>query len=109
MSSDKLEKLRQQKAKLEAQIRREEQKARDAERKAEMRRKIILGGLIKNAAETDTVLQEKVTALVASLSRDDERALFGLEPLPKPVPEQTDAPVSDQVFPAASRLTGGPS
>jgi len=78
------EKLRQAKAK-KAQI---EAKKRVAEarkqRKDDTRRKILIGAVVMAELEVSDKLKPAIDKLLAErLTRDDDRALFGLWPLPK--------------------------
>lgn len=80
----KLDNLKQQREKLNRAIRREETAARKQARKDETRRKILDGALIQNYAETNADMKALLDKLRAQdLKRDQDRALFGLEPLKK--------------------------
>ena len=87
------ERLKQAKAlkqKQDARTRAAEMKKKRAE---DTRRKILAGAAILSAIESNEAEKAKFMALVeATLTRDDDRALFGLPPLassapPAPAPE----------------------
>ena len=88
-SSDRLEKLKARQAALAAKVRREQQRLKSQERKADTRRKVILGALVLKAMDTDPQLAVKVSKLLATLKREDERALFDLAPLSKSDQDKT--------------------
>lgn len=87
------ERLKQQKAKAEAQIARLQAAKTKKSRADETRKKILLGALILKKFENDAEL-EKTTKieLDSFLVRDDDRALFGLEPLQRSEPETDQHP-----------------
>ena len=61
-----------------------EARASDAERKKDTRRKIIMGGLLLDAAAKDERYAKVLTALLARVERGNDRKAFdGWEP-PKP-------------------------
>lgn len=78
-------KLKQEKAKkqkMEAMKRAAETKA---QRASDTRKKILLGAFLMDRMEKNQDYASKVMQGVeAFLKRDDDRALFGLAPLPKP-------------------------
>lgn len=83
MTTDKLGKLLEKRETLAARIRREQAKARTQHRKDDTRRKILAGAMILERAEKDAAFKIELDALLARfLLRDDDRALFGLAPLP---------------------------
>lgn len=93
------EKLRQAKAK-KAQI---EAKRRAAEakkqRKDDTRRKILLGAVVMAEIEKDVRLKLEIDKLLAArLTRDDDRELFGLSPLPKQEGDGQAAPTPNALF-----------
>jgi hypothetical protein len=78
----RLQKLEQQRQALEQQIRKERSLQKDRERKEETRRKILVGALVLEEARSDPELSEKIDQLIdKKLLRDDDRLLFGLEPI----------------------------
>lgn len=82
--SDRLAKLEQQRQQIHDSIRREKLKLAGEERKKDTRRKILIGSIILNEIKNDSALQERIQKLLdAKLSRDDDRALFDLKPLPE--------------------------
>jgi len=86
MEVDRLEKLRQQREKIAARIRREEAKQRDKERKTDTRRKILAGALVLERAESDPAFKTELYQWLGRfLVRDDDRALFGFDALPSSI------------------------
>ena len=91
-----LQELQAKKAKLQQQL----QEIQRAERRAKMRkkraddarRKIIAGAYFLRLAETDSTARGLYNAMLenfaGNMKRQDDRALFGLPPLPQP--EKTD-------------------
>jgi len=78
----RLQKLEQQRQALEQKIRKEKSLQKDRERKEETRRKILVGALVLEEARSDPDLSEKIDQLIdKKLLRDDDRLLFGLEPI----------------------------
>lgn len=81
MNEDRLQKLRAKRQEMSAKIRRELGRDRMRKRRQETRRKIIAGALV--LAEKDPAIQAWLARTVAkAVTRDDDRALFGLESLP---------------------------
>lgn len=77
-----------------------EARASQAERKLDTRRKIILGGLLLDAASKDDRYAKVVSALMGRIERDNDRKAFdGWEapgatnsPSPAPAPASVPAP-----------------
>lgn len=83
-STDKLVKLKQQQEKLTRKIKLEQQRISRQARKTDTRRKIIAGALALTHCEQhpDSEFARTLNALVAQyVTKDTERALFGLGPL----------------------------
>lgn len=93
--SEKLEQLKAKKARIEQQIKDERRRATAAKRREDTKVKILMGSYIMqqviNANDGDKVpmfnkgthqweIVPAETALDAFLTRDSDRALFGLEP-----------------------------
>jgi hypothetical protein len=94
-TTDRLSKLKQRKAQLEAQIAAAESKAQVAARKLDTRRKIIVGGSILAAIEDSPGLREMVRAVLAQrVTRPNDRAAV--------VDLLADAPASTEKTPGAS-------
>lgn len=89
--SSKLEKLQQERDRLNAQIQRLAARKQAQERKQQTRRDLLVGVFIRQrlADGGAIVLSEPglLRELDGWLTRDGDRALFGLAPLPKPEPE----------------------
>ena len=81
----RLEKLEKQQAQLEARIRAEQSKHKQKERKADTRRKILVGACVMARMETNEILKRDVMAwLDHDLKRDVDREMFGWTPLKLP-------------------------
>ena len=79
----KLKKLIEQREAVNARIRQEQNKQRAGERKSDTRRKVLAGATVLEWAKRDTEFSSRLMAeLKRFLVRDDDRALFGLPPLP---------------------------
>jgi hypothetical protein len=90
---ERLAELNEQQAKIEAELKqrraaivrqKQQQQAKitNEKRKADTRRKVLVGAAMLSLAETDERQQTQLTALLSSyLKRDDDRALFDLPPL----------------------------
>jgi len=87
-------KLKQAQALAQKQAARARSKEVGEQRKAENRIKVLVGAFILDGA-TDPLrlLNVKGQTLADWLTRDDERAVFGLAPLPKPATEQPEQQV----------------
>lgn len=85
----RLEQLKAQKQKVEAVKRAKEAKRTRAE---DTRRKVLIGAAV---LAKPNMGEEQIKSLVSPfLKRDDERALFGLQPLPKAVSQPQPAQVA---------------
>jgi hypothetical protein len=92
VAQDKLEKLLAKREEMNAKIRQEQGRDRTRKRRQDTRRKIIAGALV--LSEADPAIQAWLSrTLEKVLTRDDERALFGLAPLPAEpsAPQKADA------------------
>lgn len=96
MASTRKEKLLEQKAALEAKIRREDAKEKQKERRIDTQRKIVVGYVALEMAEMDESFRAVLHAQIDKrVTRPDHRKLFGLAPLEEPsaapaaVPEDT--------------------
>lgn len=79
-----LEKLKKQEAQLKVRIQALEAGEKTRERKKDVRRKILLGALVLERLKAGDGHAEALKAELAGyLTRDNDRALFGLAPLPK--------------------------
>ncbi len=83
MSTDPLDSLEakkaallKRKAQIEARLQALEARTRQKARKADTRRKIILGGYVLAAARTDESARRLIADLIASLEKPADRALF---------------------------------
>ncbi len=79
----RLQKLEQQKEKIQKKIALAKNRISAQDRKDDTRRKILTGAVLIEAAENDTNLKGTIdTLLNAKLTRNNDRALFDLPPLP---------------------------
>ena len=79
-----LEKLKKQEAQLKARIQALEAGEKTRGRKKDMQRKILFGSfMLQRVKENDPVALELQARLAGYLTRDHDRALFELPPLPK--------------------------
>jgi len=75
----------------EAKLAKAKADLKEADRRAETRRKIILGGFLQARAEDgDASAQALLAAAKASLTREQDRAVFGLGPKPETAQEWAD-------------------
>lgn len=75
----------------EAKLAKAKADLKEADRRAETRRKIILGGFLQARAEDgDPGAQALLVAAKASLTREQDRAVFGLGPKPETAEEWAD-------------------
>jgi multidrug resistance efflux pump len=80
-ASEALEKARFAVQQAKARLQAIENRQSEAERKLDTRRKIILGGLLLDAATKDERYAKVVSALLARVERDNDRKAFqGWEP-----------------------------
>ena len=80
----KLERLKQRQKSINAQLRKEENKEKANERKADTRRKIIMGALALSHMEKDAAFKATCERLQREgISKNADRELFGLEPIPE--------------------------
>ena len=79
---NKLEKLLQQQAKIKKQINAEKTKERQKQRKDDTRRKILLGAYVLTKMDEAEAYKMKILQELQSyLTKPQDRALFGFEPL----------------------------
>jgi glutathione synthase/RimK-type ligase-like ATP-grasp enzyme len=81
--TDKMKRLKAQRAAIDARLRQEQYKLNKQERAKDTRRKVLVGAAMtewaKRSNENSLTLD---TELKHFLTRNDERELFGLPPLP---------------------------
>jgi len=88
LETEKLKKLKAARAALDARVRDEEKKLNEAERKKDTRRMILWGRWASEKAKRDSDFSSMAMAeLKTYLTRNDDRALFGLAPLLSPPKE----------------------
>ena len=83
MAHAKLKLLIEKRDAVNARIKQEQNKLKADERKSDTRRKILAGAAVLQWAKKDNEFSSRLmTELKSFLVRDDDRALFGLPPLP---------------------------
>ena len=99
-TSDQVEKARLKASQAKARLQALEARLSEASRKLDTRRKIILGGLLIDAAGKDELYAKVVAVLLGRIDRDQDRVAF--EGWTPPVPAVPPAPVpADAPSPAA--------
>jgi ribonuclease HII len=84
LETDRLKKLKAERAAVEARIRAEQLRLNKQERKADTRRKIVAGAAVLAWAKRDNNFSAMLmTELKSALNQNRDRVLFGLPPLPK--------------------------
>jgi hypothetical protein len=79
MADGKLARLLEKRDAVNARIKQEQNKLKDGERKSDTRRKILAGAVVLQWAAKDNEFSTKLMAELKNfLSRDADRALFGL-------------------------------
>jgi len=91
-SRERIEKARLQAEQAKARLQALEARVGDAERKLNTRRKIILGGLLLDAAGKDDRYAKVVSALLARVERDNDRKAFEGWKAPAPAAAPGSAP-----------------
>lgn len=83
--NEKLAKLIEQRKALDAQIKLEQNRENAKKKKDDTRRKILAGAAVLDEAAKHPKFKAELESLLGRfLKRNDERALFGLPPLPVP-------------------------
>lgn len=83
VSKNVLDRLKEQREKLNARIQLVEARAKTSERKQDTRRKILIGSYYLDKARKDEAMHEINKTMAEYLKKDFDRELFGLEPLVK--------------------------
>ncbi|GBR73086.1 mobilization protein [Acidiphilium acidophilum] len=83
----KIEAARKRAAQAKARLADLEARASQQARKLDTRRKVILGGLLIDAAEKDDRFSKVITALMARMAREQDRKAFEGWLVPSPSPE----------------------
>jgi hypothetical protein len=86
-SNHLLTRLKEQREKLDARIQSAEARLKNSERKKDVRRKILVGAYYLDQATKESKMAEIEKAMDKFLTRNSDRTLFDLQPLP----ENTDA------------------
>ena len=86
-AADRLAKLEEQRARINAEIQRVKAREQQQKRKDETRRKVLIGAMILAKVESREWPEERLAAAMdAYLERDHDRALFGLTPQQQSTP-----------------------
>lgn len=98
-TSERIEKAKLAVQQAKARLQAIENRQSEAERKLDTRRKIIMGGLLLDAAAKDERYAKVVAALMARIDRDNDRKAFqgweppspaaALGPTPSPAPNSS--------------------
>lgn len=83
MTKYRLERLKEQREKINARIQTLEAREKTKERKIDVRKKILIGAYYLDQAEKNNSMAEIVNLMDKFLKRDFDREIFGLEPLPE--------------------------
>ena len=83
----KIEAARKRAEQAKARLQALEARASQQARKLDTRRKVILGGLLIDAAEKDDRFARVITALMERIRRDQDRKAFEEWQTPSPAPE----------------------
>ncbi|HZW61832.1 MAG TPA: mobilization protein [Candidatus Babeliales bacterium] len=83
LSKQALEKLKEQRDKLNARIQQKEARLKSSERKIDARKKILIGSYFLDNAIKENKLDEIKLVMDKYLKRNSDRALFDLELLPE--------------------------
>jgi len=83
LSKQSLEKLKEQRDKLNARIQQKEARLKTSERKIDTRKKILIGSYFLDNAIKENKLDEIKSFMDKYLKRNSDRALFDLELLPE--------------------------
>ena len=82
ISNYRLERLKEQREKINVRIQSVEARLKTSERKKDVRRKILVGAYYLDLAAKSNNMNEIKSFMDKYLKRDFDRVLFGLEPLP---------------------------
>ena len=83
MTNSSIEKLKQKKAQIEARIQAMEARSKSKERKADTRKKILVGSYYLDLAIKEKTLEDLKNIMDKFLERDNDRLLFELAPKTK--------------------------
>lgn len=90
---DRLTKLEEQRARINAQIQRVKAREQKQTSRDDTRRKVLVGALVLGRVQSKLMSREQLLAdLDPFLTRDNDRALFDLPPLPKTEETATSSP-----------------
>jgi len=96
-AADKLAKLEEQRARINAEIQRVRAREQQQQRKEETRRKVLIGAWMMSKVQSGEWPEQKlIEAMDSYLERDHDRALFGLPPRQPQSQQQPDHIQYDQ-------------
>ena len=81
--SHRLQRLKEQREKLDARIQAAEARVKSSERKKDVRRKLLVGAYYLDKATKDNIMGEITQIMDKYLTRNSDRILFNLEQLPE--------------------------
>lgn len=106
-AADRLAKLEEQRARINAEIQRVRAREQQQERKNETRRKVLVGAMILAKVNSSEWPEDRLMAAMdAYLERDHDRALFGLPPRQKDEPGFLDGDGPSDPPPFINRGSG---
>lgn len=92
-AAERLAKLEEQRARINAEIQRVRAREQQQERKNETRRKVLVGAWMMGKVQSGEWPEQKlIEAMDSYLERDHDRALFGLPPKQKQQPQEHGQP-----------------
>lgn len=83
LSKQSIDKLKEQREKLNARIQQKEARLKSSERKIDTRKKILIGSYFLDIAIKENKLDEIKSVMDKYLKRNSDRSLFDLELLPE--------------------------
>lgn len=105
----RIEKARLKASQAKARLQALEARLNEASRNLDTRRKIILGGLLIDAAGKDERYAKVVTALMSRIDRDHNRQAFEGWTPPAPAAPAAAAPVDAGSYPAPNQAVPAPA
>lgn len=106
-TTDQIEKARLKAAQAKERLARLEARLGEAARKLDTRRKIILGGLLLDAAAKDERYAKVVQSLMSRIDREQDRKAFENWTAPTPGAAQQTAPAAEHGQPPTTSVADG--
>ncbi|WP_113421933.1 mobilization protein [Escherichia coli] len=92
-AAERLAKLEEQRARINAEIQRVRAREQQQKRKEDTRRKVLVGAWMMGKVQNGEWPEQKlIEAMDSYLERDHDRALFGLQPKQKQQPQEHGQP-----------------